>query len=257
LAVIFWITIKGLDLYTKHGETITIPPLIGLTVEQAEEILKNKNLRYVINDSSTYELGKMPYTILDQDPQPNSKAKEDRAIYISVNSKYPPKVTLPNLLDTDLKLVLEHLEKLKLIPGELIYEPDPEFNSRDIVLELRKPGIDTGMTIGTVVYQGDTVNLVVSDGEGDGMTIVPDLVGMALGDARMILQDFYLNVGIVTFDANVADSAAAVIYKQVPPGDEEVELRVGEFIDIWLSDQVKPIAPDSSGNEANEENEGN
>ena len=112
VAGLYWGTIKSLDLYTKHGETITIPDLQGLTIEQAMDILKNKNLRYKINDSSTFTKSMLPYTILSQDPKPNAKAKANRTIYVSVNARYPNKVKMPDLIDSNFELAAEYVNKL-------------------------------------------------------------------------------------------------------------------------------------------------
>src|SRR6185437_3921015 len=107
MAILFVALVLGffflyLPVATEHGETITVPKLTGMSAQELEEYLKNKDLRYQINDSS-YAAGVKPYTILTQNPLPGSQVKKNRKIYISVASVNPPRVKMPNLVDGSLK----------------------------------------------------------------------------------------------------------------------------------------------------------
>src|SRR5436190_8628958 len=69
-----------LDNYTHHGESITVPDLRGMTREKLVKFIENKHLQYKVVDS-LYEVGKTPGTVIEQDPAPDSKVKENRTIY--------------------------------------------------------------------------------------------------------------------------------------------------------------------------------
>src|SRR6478735_428322 len=83
---------------THHDETIVVPKLVGMNVAEIENFLDSKNLRYKINDS-TFTPGVKPNTVMTQHPLPESTVKENRMIYITVSSKNPPEVEMPNLKD--------------------------------------------------------------------------------------------------------------------------------------------------------------
>lgn len=236
-AGIFQAAIWSLEAYTHHGESITVPDLRGLTLSQAAGMLNNKELRYMVNDSSFFEPGKMPYTILDQDPKPMSLAKKNRTIYLGVNAKNPPRVKMPNLKDSSFELAMANLKLLKLELGETVYEPDAEFNSVNIVLDQKRRG--QSIEPGTSIFQGDTIDLVLSSGDGDMPIPLPDLKGKTLPEAKFMLQSSYLNVGLVKYAPGTHDSSGAKVFRQVPPYFEYAELRMGEFVDLWLSD--KPV----------------
>ena len=39
-------TLKGIDIYTHHGEAVVVPDVKGWGMEQAAEFFKNRSLRY-------------------------------------------------------------------------------------------------------------------------------------------------------------------------------------------------------------------
>src|SRR5688572_26971203 len=79
----FFVLYNWLNSYTHHGESITVPDLRGMTQEKLEHFLENKHLQYKVVDS-LFETKKAPGTILEQDPAPDSKVKENRTIYLTV-----------------------------------------------------------------------------------------------------------------------------------------------------------------------------
>ena len=93
--VLFVLLFFGLNIwlgsYTKHGETIIVPQLKGLSMEKTEKTLKEAGLAFEIVDS-LYELGKSPGTVIEQDPASKTLVKMGRTIYLTVNASKPPKV---------------------------------------------------------------------------------------------------------------------------------------------------------------------
>ena len=71
IIVLLFIVQKGLNSYTRHGQSITVPDLRGMTFEQLKTTLGSKNLEWQIMDS-VYDMNKPPMSIVDQNPKPNS-----------------------------------------------------------------------------------------------------------------------------------------------------------------------------------------
>ena len=44
--------IYGLDIYTRHGDTVKVPDLRGKTLAEMQRILDDAGLKYEINDST-------------------------------------------------------------------------------------------------------------------------------------------------------------------------------------------------------------
>ncbi len=228
-----WGLFYALHAYTDHGETITVPNLKGLTVEQVGDLLENKHLQYVVYDSS-FVVDKLPHVVLGQDPVPQSKVKENRKIYLTVNAKNPPKVEMPDLHDKSLRQAKMELASKGLQVGELIYKPDLAQNA---VLEQMHNGkiIEPGKKIA----KGSEIDLQLGDGLGDTKVEVPKLVGLTYEEARFNLIGNSLNVGAVIADESVTDTLTAHVVRQVPSYKNNNTLQMGEAVDLFLSQEMQ------------------
>ena len=97
VAIVFGV-LFGLDSYTKHNQTINVPSLKGLQIEEAAAILQSAGLSYEVVDS-VFERRGVPGSILEQIQKENSKVKEGRTIYLIVQAKSEPMVSIPDLTD--------------------------------------------------------------------------------------------------------------------------------------------------------------
>lgn len=218
-----------LPAYTNHGETITVPDLEGIHMEDIEDFLVKRNLRYEVNDSA-YTEKYPPLTIIKQFPKAGSRVKENRKIFISVNRVNPPTVPVPELVDRSLRNAEAVLKSNELKRGAIQYKPSP-FNN--LVLEMR---ID-GETIqeGERIPKGSTIDLVVGDGYARSTFETPNLIGRELEEAKFVILGSNLQLGLITVAGDTANSEI-VVYEQRPtPG---TTIKIGDAVDLW-------IAPDS------------
>ena len=89
LYLLSWVGAFLLNNYTRHGESLTLPNLKGLSFEEVEKILAQKKLRYIITDTAFID--SMPKgSVVEQNPSENTKVKEGRFIYITINYKALP-----------------------------------------------------------------------------------------------------------------------------------------------------------------------
>lgn len=249
LGGVAWGSLQALNAYTDHGETITVPDLRGLTVKQVERLLKNKHLKYVTHDS-TFVVEKAPHVVLDQDPEPKSKVKENRKIYLTVNANNPPKVEMPDLHDKSLRQAKMELAGKGLKVGELIYKPDLAQNA---VLEQKHKEKD--VKPGKEISKGSEIDLVLGDGLGKTKVKVPKLVGLTYEEARFNLIGNSLNVGAVIPDETVTDTMTAQVVRQVPSYKDGEQLNLGESVDLYLSQEMKDAAepsPDTATSSSNQ-----
>lgn len=145
---------------TRHGEELKVPDLEGKFVHQSTQILETLNLRQVINDSAYVE-GERPGKIISQHPHGGSTVKANRQIYLTVTSKNPTNVELPeNLTNKTLKNVTLILSQVGLYVGETTTVPD-QFN---LVLKATYNGKE--ISKGTVLPKFSKVNLVIGSGYG-------------------------------------------------------------------------------------------
>lgn len=226
------ISISILNGYTNHGQTITVPDLSGKKVREVQQTLASRKLEFAVIDSS-YSDKVMPLTVIDQNPKPGSKVKEERTIYLTINALNPPKVKMPDLRDASLKQAQLELESNGLKLGKLMYKPDLALNA---VLEQQVRG--KNIEPGTMVAKGTRIDLVVGDGLGQTEIDVPNLVGLSLEEAKFVLDGVGLNLGSVVTDETVSSGmqGSALVYKQVPdPQDPISTIKQGEPVDVFVT----------------------
>ncbi len=96
--VLVIIVLFFLSIYTKHDESVVVPAVKGLQVEDAEGILKDANLQYEVVDS-IFTTGGVPGAITEQTPKEQSKVKEGRTIFLTIQAKGIQMVAIPELKD--------------------------------------------------------------------------------------------------------------------------------------------------------------
>lgn len=87
-----------LDIYTHHGQNISVPNLKGLSYDKAYDNLNELGLVIQVNDSG-YNKQLPANTILAQTPAQGIRVKEGHIIYVTVNSPSSPTFTIPDIVD--------------------------------------------------------------------------------------------------------------------------------------------------------------
>ena len=85
-AVIFFIVLVAfLKFNTRHGDFILVPDLKGKNIEEFQSELVELDLQYIISDSGNYNPEFKINSVLDQIPKANTKVKQGRKIYLTLN----------------------------------------------------------------------------------------------------------------------------------------------------------------------------
>ena len=210
---------------TNHGESITVPDLEGIPVEELQDFLVERDFRYEVVDS-VYSEDLPPLTVTRQFPKAGSKVKQNRKIFISVNSVNPPSTRMPDLIDKTLTNAELILKSYELKRGKVMSKPDPFRN----VLEQHFQG-DT-IAANTKLPKGSVIDIVIGDGHGISHFELPDLTGLPLEEAEVIIRGNSLVVGLVYGSDSLLDNV--VVIRHSPAEGRTV--RVGSTIDLWLGD---------------------
>lgn len=213
---------------TNHGETVTVPDLKGMKIEELDSFLAQHKLQYELNDSA-YSSDFPPLTVVRQFPKEGSSVKEDRKIYISINRVSPPTVPIPDLVDRSRINAEVVLKSNELTRGRILFEPSPFLN---LVKELRYQG--KPIAAGVRVPKGSVIDLVIGDGNGSADFTIGNLVGDAYEQALYKINGWNLHLGDVEIPEGI-DTTGIVpfVYKQLPlPGDS---VRVGDPVTLWLA----------------------
>lgn len=109
VAGIFYGAMKWLESFTNHGEYVVVPDFTGRRVTQLDDFVQSTAVSYQIVDS-IYDPAEKPGIVLRQDPDPESKVKHNRTVYLYVTGMVPPQIEMPKLLDRSerqAKLIVE------------------------------------------------------------------------------------------------------------------------------------------------------
>lgn len=242
IATVVILTISVFNLWlptaTNHGETITVPDIQGMTLDELQEFLEKRDLRYEVTTDSSYSPDAKPLSVLRQVPSPNTKVKENRKIYVTLNTESPPKVRMPKVEDLSLKSALMTLKSYDLKFGQPKYVPDAFFVVHEAQIN--------GRTIleGEKIDKGSTIDLVVGNGFGNSVFQSPLLLGLDLEEAQTVILGSGLKIGKLT---NVDKSRAGfaendtIVYRDIAPGtiqnqypDPGEVLKIGDQVDLWV-----------------------
>ncbi|CAN5780267.1 hypothetical protein BH11BAC7_BH11BAC7_17060 [soil metagenome] len=241
LPVFFWLIFAWLGSFTHHDDFVLVPDFKDLKLKQLGTFVADKKVDYEIIDS-IWDPKLQKGIVLKQDPEPGSKVKEGRKVYLYVTSVLPPMINMPKLEDLSLRQAMAVCQSYGLIGAPKAIENPcdgcvvkQEFNGKRI-----EPG--------TLIKKGSTI--VLSYGKGENGSAkefpVPDFVGMTFRQARGKMIDLGLE-WLVVADPGVKDTLNAVVYTQEPKPGRDRKLIQGAMVDLRVSNdknKAVPLEPD-------------
>jgi len=235
--VLIMLTFYALNIYTRHGEKISIPNLSGLTASTAGEKSAHEGFQMQVTDS-IFLVGKPGGLIVTQNPVAGSFAKTDRTIYVTVTKFAADKVplsALPSLYGKSYFLKKKGLEEAYEIKCEIIgYQFDP--GEPDYILKVLQ-GNDTiidqnGINGDYQIAKGSTLRFILSTKTG-GTVLLPDLICKSIDEASFEAQGSGLDL-IIT-----GEIKSGYVISQTPSYTSGKEIGRGEQIMVELS-ETKP-----------------
>jgi beta-lactam-binding protein with PASTA domain len=231
--------------YTRHGSGLTVPDVTKMSLPEARALLERSGLRDSLLDRR-FNADLPPEYVVDQSPTPGSIVKPNRMIYLTINTTTRPQVTVPDTRNLSLRNAELQLRNYGLTVGEISYVSSLFKNSV----------VEQSVDPGTQVDRGTPVDLVVSDGLGQNLVDLPQLVGLPLVEAQIMLRERNLRIGSVLYQASNRYPVDYVI--SMKPDDVD-SLQEGSLIDLILSrslnaeeeEEGRPInilPPDTTGN---------
>lgn len=231
---------------TRHGLHRTVPDFTGISIDKAERAARSEGLKIIVNDTlyvPSFEGG----TVLDQLPKGGVEVKAGRKVYVTVNSYNQKSVKVPYVAGRSLRQAKNMLESTGLEIARLEYVEDIATNY--VLAEfLNGVQIHPESTLEAEIGTGVTLRVGVEDGYGTAAA--PKLIGTSLARAKSRIWDMGLNVGRVTYDADVdrlERGNARVYYQSVPQGRH---VMLGTSVDIKLTLDSDKIAENEAASES-------
>jgi len=203
--------------------SVDVPPLVGLSAEQARALTAPLGLDLVIDGQKEADTDRIaPGLLLEQRPLSGSRVKKGAEVH-AILALPIAKVGVPAVSGQLLAAAQRAIEGVGLRAGT--------------VTEIINATVPVGAVIsteppaGAQLKRGETVSLQVAKA-GDNVA-VPNLRGRGLGSGRKALEDLGLVLGDVrkTTDDNAADGA---ILKQSPTAGTQVPK--GTKVDLVVND---------------------
>ncbi|NTV91840.1 MAG: PASTA domain-containing protein [Chlorobiaceae bacterium] len=217
-----------MPLYISQGTTKTVPDVTGMQFEDAVNALHAAGFEA----KKSYHVKYLPRVdaniVLSQMPEAGESVKPQRNVYLVLNRQDRPMFSMPDFYGRPETDVRESLDRFEMTVDGV------EFNT---VTNPDEDGKVVGQSIppATMVSYGSSVSLVV--GRLDLMeevrrkAIVPDVLGMPLGQAERVIADAGLTVGLITYEyssilaSNTVISQSPAVSASVSP-KQEVDLTV-------------------------------
>ncbi|MEI8142000.1 MAG: PASTA domain-containing protein [Chitinophagia bacterium] len=243
---LFVIFFFSLGWITGNGETEKVPAVIGLDVLAAEKNLTALGFDVVLQDS-IYVDTLARTSVLRQTPEADEVVKKGRTVYLTINRVIAPQVDMPNLVGFSIKSAETYLKVLGLRLGSIQMVPD---QNKNVVIDQLVNG--QPIAPGSKIPSGTLIHFLVGDGGASAGLLMPDLVGLTYEQAKAQLMSLGLNLGVVSVNGSIVDSATAFVFEQNPSayGSQIDSLGMpiqnsvskGATINLVL-DKVAPVKP--------------
>lgn len=238
LIIILFVFTVFLNVFTRHNKYRDVPDFSNITLEQAHKLARKDRLRIEINDS-LFVPALEPGVVLEQTPDPGTKVKPGRRIYVTINSMQQRIVDVPYVTGYSLRQAKNILETAGLEIERLIYVNDIATNN---VLEERYGRKIVKARSDVQAPLGSGITLTVGKSYDAASVPAPRVVGVTLRDAKSRVWESGLNVGKIETDGEIAprDMLTARVYKQEPDQSQRVSL--GTEVKLYLTtdaDKVK------------------
>ena len=232
-----YFALQSISEMTMHGESILVPDLRSFSISEVEDTLKTLKLRFSVVDSGAYNADYPRGSVIDHLPKHNSRVKQDRELYLTVNPKNISLISLPNYTDRSSRQYISELKAKGFRIGKFIYKRDEHVN---VVLGVRYLG--EVVKINDKLEKATKLDLVLGNGRGIQMEM-PDLIGVSYSHISSRLQNLALNKGDFYYDASVVDTINAFVYKQSPLEEAE-NVDLGVFVDLWFTEDSSKLVED-------------
>lgn len=240
VAGLLFVTLQGLKSYTRHGQANPVPNFAGMNKVEAAEVAVQFKMEVVVIDS-VHVKDAPPGIVVEQIPEAGFKVKDNRTIFLTINSSQPEQVTLPKLTDISFRQAQVLIENCGLTIGEISYQPS---EYKNLVLQIQQNSVEIFQ--GALVIKGSPIDFVIGRDQGNEKTTLPDLIGLQIENAKNTLTNAMLNSGVLIYDKTILtaeDSINALVWKQYP-SQKGTSVNMGTSVDLWITvDSLKIHQP--------------
>ena len=230
--VLFYSLLFSIDIYTMHGKEFVLQDYRSFTINSVKEDIEGYGLDFLIVDS-VFTDSVPPGTIFHQQPLSGTYVKEGRMIYFTMNRSTKQLFKIPDVYNKSAREAANQLRSsnfnVELEDDHAAYNP-----ISSVVTQLKVGNIE--VFPGQEFVGGTLITVLFGNGRGVNAILVPNLIGMSVGDAQQVLQDNDLRVGEVIGEGIINDTISAFVFDQRPLF--ETRLQSGDMVDIMIQQSL-------------------
>jgi hypothetical protein len=204
--IIFFLTsILSFRVVIK-GEMVTLPNLIGKTLEEASSELSRRKLS-VIQTGAQFDTQWERGRIIFQDPSSQSKLKINKVVKV-ILSAGTEKVIVPRLIGRNFQNSSQILNEAGLIRGKVSQVHTSEYAAGKIISQYPQASAEVG--------SNSPISLLISQGEKEDKYLMPDLIGKKAEAVLARLKELDFRVEDIRY-ISYPGLEAGITVKQFPP----------------------------------------
>ena len=224
-----------LGVYTKNGSEFEVKDYRNLTLNEIYfmQISEPEDVNFIIKDT-LYTDAVSKGAVFAQDPPAGTYIKEDRNVFLTLNSISNQKFSVPYVFDQSEREAVNQL-KLHFIV-DLIKTED--YNPITSVVTELKVG-DSEVFPGQFLIEGTKISVYFGSGKGERNIILPNLFNYSLAQSENILKKNKLNIGEVIYEGIISDTNSSVVFQQYPT--YKTKPQNGDIVDLYLKQDLDSI----------------
>jgi beta-lactam-binding protein with PASTA domain len=224
-----YFTLNWLGSYTHHGESKALRDFTGTATELLDDEFEKDQLRYEIIDTVNDE-SQSKGVVVDQDPKAFSLVKNNRTIYLTVNSLTTEKVIMPNLTSGSPKMAIKRLNAAGLILDSIMSIPGNYDNL--VVGQLYK---GNPIAAGNKLNKGSKIVLKVTKTNMDAEKIfLPNFIGLSLKSSEDKAKEVQVKIIPICEDCLDDEIKNAHVIRQNPSYQDGKKIIIGSEIDLFF-----------------------
>ena len=188
---------------------VTIPSVVGLS--QSAAIIALQAAGFEVNVERRFDSRVSAGDIISQTPRGGTQAALGSTVSIVVSNGPIPQIEIPDVIGETLEQAESILQEAGFsVTVSTIFDSSQPL---DVV-------ISQSPTAGSLVNQGSSIRIVFNQMPVADLTIVPDVVGLLVNEARILLQDAGLDVLVLIQPSSLVPPATLI--SQNPVANAEV-----------------------------------
>lgn len=194
-----------LPMVVGAGDVVRVPNVVDNNIDEALSAIASAGLTPA-DSKEQYSETVAKGRVISQMPYAFASVKKGRRVYITV-SRGIETLRMPSLIGKTLRDARLTLMREGLQLGDITYEYNDSIPADRIVVQ--------GVPSGSHIAAGGTTSVVVS--RGSETTMMPDVLGMSLVEAQLLLTDRGLTIGNIKYVSSGTFESSTVIGQEPPP----------------------------------------